>query len=150
MTDDATESDRTYLPSLLTTDMPSIPIVETSRVYMRRLALKHRHLHNKRRKSHNPKKGKRTKTIPNILTPEEKKKREKRQEDDQKIAQEKIAEAQKEITKITERLAGDLGKSATHWHRCLMQLARIALSERSTSWWNAFVSIRLKQINAGQ
>ena len=130
--------------------MPSIPVVETSRVYMRRLALKHWHLHKSRQLQKNRKKGKRTKTIPKILTPEEKLERERRLNKDPEYIQEKIAEAQKTITDATEKLAADVGKSAAYWHRCLMQLVRILLSAQSTSWWNTFLSIRLQQINAGQ
>ena len=119
---------------------------------MRRLALKYRHLHDTRRqKDRSGKKGKRQEKGPrNVLTPEERKERDKRQENLQKYTQEKIAEAREAIREITEGLAADLGKSPTHWHRCLMQLARISLSERATSWWNAFLSIRLQEINAGK
>ena len=120
---------------------------------MRRLALKYRHLHVTRavQKERRGKKGKRQGKGPrNVLTPEEQKERDKRQENLQKYTEEKIAEAREAIKVITEGLAAALGKSPTHWHRCLMQLSRISLSERATSWWNAFLSIRLQEINAGK
>lgn len=119
--------------------------VETTRVYMRRLAAKQRHIavkrvqdgvHKKKKKHHFHK-----------LTPEERKERSRKQNEKQNLTDRLLAEARHAIWELAEGLANKLGKMTAHWHQCLMQMARIAKAERKTSRWNAFVSLMLEQIN---
>lgn len=122
-------------------------MVETSRVYMRRLAAQQRRMATSRlqaslrtKKKHPPRK----------LTPEELKNRREKRKENQQDADEKIARAKDAIWEVCEGLATDLGKTPAHWQRFLMQLLRLAASERKTSRWNAFISLFLERLNAGK
>ena len=134
---------------------PASQPTETTRVYMRRLSQKHRHIPVSRKQieRHLPpleKKSDKGKEALRVLTPEERKERAERAKDRQDYIKRKLAEAQSQVWEIAKDLMANLGRTTEHWHQCLMQVARIEQSERMTSSWNAFVSIRLKEINSGQ
>lgn len=125
-------------------------VVETNRVYTRRLTVQHRSIEVTGRKQEDLhlKKPKPT-TQPRVLTPGEKEARKERQANKKEFESQKLAEAQEKVWKIAEGLSEDLGKTADHWHQTLMQLARITKSMRQTSQWNAYVSKRTAEKNAG-
>lgn len=124
--------------------------VETSRVYMRRLAAKHRHIQIKRcKKDVHGKKGKR-KGGKRIRTPEERKLRAKQRKEDTEKEDKLLTEAQLKLWNICVDLAEQLGKGPHHWQHQLMQLARLAAEARKSNRWNVYLSIRLGQINAGK
>ncbi|KAK7682016.1 hypothetical protein QCA50_014980 [Cerrena zonata] len=124
-------------------------VVETNRVYTRKLTVQHRSLEVTGRKQEDLhlKKTKST-TQPRVLTPGEKEARKERQADKKEFEAKKLAEAQEKVWKIAEGLSEDLGKTTDHWHQTLMQLARLAKSTRQTSQWNAYVSKRTAEKNA--
>lgn len=122
--------------------------VETSRVYMRRLALQHRHLAIAR--AQNDLHIKKKKREARKVTPEERKNRMERKKDSDKLQNDKITTAQDTIWNVCVGLSEDLGKTPQYWQRFLMQLLRIATSERKTSRWNAYLSLSLEEVNAGK
>lgn len=122
-------------------------MVETTRVYMRRLATQHRNLVTSRLQANLSIKKKRAARKP---TPEELKDRRERKKASDLNFNDKITRAQAILWEVFEGLATDLGKTPAHWQRHLMQLLRVAMSERKTSRWNAFLSISLEKVNAGK
>lgn len=123
---------------------------ETTRVYMRRLAVKHRHIRIQRyQKDVHRKKGKRQRGR-RIRTPEERKLRARQRKEDTELADSLLTKAQQKLWTICVELADELGKNPHHWQHELMQLARLAAEARRSNRWNVYLSIRLGQINAGK
>ncbi|KAK7683365.1 hypothetical protein QCA50_013627 [Cerrena zonata] len=55
--------------------------------------------------------------------------------------------ARDEIRSLAGLLAGKYGHAVDHWYDRIMQTARLAKNGRRTSRWNAYMSLRLRQIN---
>ena len=124
--------------------------VETTRVYMRRLSVKHRNmLARKNQGDLNLKKLPRE-PKPQVLTPEQRQELRKRFKDRKKYNDEKFAEAYNKIVVIATDLAKPVGKSPKACLRILMQLARIKRTGRETSLWNAFVSLCFDEEGEGE
>ena len=83
------------------------------------------------------------------LTPEEKKGRATRRKSRKEVVDTKMAEAMRKVREAAEQLAKDLGGETAHWHRKLMQNARIGVTRREPNRWNAFLSKQLEELNAG-
>ena len=117
--------------------------VETSRVYMRRLSVKHRNLILKRKTQDdlNLKKKGRDGAPLRELTPEQRKELRERFKDRKAINSVKVTEAYNKVMDAATVLGGQIGKKPKVCLRLLMQLARVARSERKTSLWNAYVAI---------
>ena len=124
------------------------PVVETSRVYMRRLALKHRNIYIQRNQNdlHRKKKKRESRK----LTPEERKARTATLKKNKTKADELLEAARGTLWDKCLELAGELGKSPEHWQRTLMQGARISAESKTSSRWNVYQSLRLGQINDGR
>lgn len=84
------------------------------------------------------------------LTTAERKASRKRQEERRDLTNKRLLEVEEEIDVFCESLSKDLGKSAKHWKRVLMQNSRLKRLARKVSQWNAFVAIMLEEYNKGQ
>lgn len=83
------------------------------------------------------------------FTPEERKEQKERREKGRKATNKAMVDAMKKVKAAAGDIAKELGGSKRHWHRKLMQNARIHVTQRKTNRWNAFLSKRLEEINAG-
>ena len=127
----------------------NMPPVETNRVYMRRLSAKHRNLVlRKTQKDVNREKAPREKR--RELTAEQRAELRKRFKDRKATNDEKFADAYNKVMDEATKVAGEVGKSPQSCLRILMQLARIEMSSRKTSLWNAYVAICYDERKKGQ
>lgn len=123
--------------------------VETTRVYMRRLSVKHRNMVVRKYQGElNLQKQKRD-VEPRVLTPEQRQELRARFKNRKAYNDEKFTEAYNKVVEVATELSELVGKSPQACLRILMQLARIEQSQRKTSLWNAFLSLCFDEENQG-
>lgn len=85
-----------------------------------------------------------------VLTPAEKAARNARWQKKRDAVNLRLGKNRNRIWAIALELSVEFGKEAAHWHRTLMQIARISKSKKKPNRWNAYRAIKLKEINDGQ
>ena len=117
---------------------------------MRCLSVKHRNLILKRKTQDDLNVKKKGREAPRVLSPEQWKELRERFKNRKAINSVMITKAYNEVMDAATKLSGEIGKRPQACLRLLMQLARVARTERKTSLWNAYVAICYEEGKPGQ
>ena len=84
-----------------------------------------------------------------VLTPAEKTEKDAKRKKRRTNLNIRLGKARSRIWSLAVELSVEFGHGSKHWHRTLMQLARVGKSKKKPNRWNAYRAIKIKEKNDG-